>query len=134
MDGPRQTFDDMLRDFVEENTLTPTDRELLTHKGLGPAFVPHGGGIELRVEGQIQAAVSRRDRAAMAIDLPAIRTVERQAESRDRQAKAMRGLTWALVVVAVLQACVAGAGVLAAFGQVVAAIAQVIAKAVLPWW
>lgn len=99
-------FDKALQKFIDENELGQIDQELLTHDKLEPSFPKY----QLRnlpdshVQSIVGAAASRRDRAAMAIELLAIRTSERQAESQDRHAKAMKWLTIALFVVAAFEA------------------------------
>lgn len=109
MDESKSTFDDTLQKFLAENRLKPGDRELLTHDAMEPQYPP-GLGFEGRqvppamVEGIVQKAQSHREKAAMAIDLLAIRTAERQAESQDRHTQAMRWLTVMLVFTAILQA------------------------------
>lgn len=112
-----QSFDKTLQRFVEENKLEALDRELLTQDELKPARTTSYGyamsitdsSAMMKKEQLSQAreafeAQARGDRAAMAIDLLAIRTSERQAESQDRHARAMKWLTIALFVVAAFEA------------------------------
>lgn len=94
------SFDDTFQKFVDENRLKPTDRELLTHKGLVPESI---WASTATMESVIGYAESCRDRAAMAINLLAVRTADRQARSQQNHANAMRWLTVVLILITIVQ-------------------------------
>lgn len=93
-----QAFLDEHRDLInEEERALPTDADLREPD---------------------KDADGHRELLSAAMTLYSAKLDQKQAEANERHAKAMRGLTPALVVAAVLQICVAVAAVLAATDQV----------------
>lgn len=131
MSEPEQSFDETLRRFVLGNRLETLDSELLTHDEMKPApptSIPYAVAIsnasdvmqkqQLSQAREAFEAQARRDRAAMAIDLLAIRTSERHAEADEKHANAMMGLTFALFVVAAFEAARTVVAALIALGVI----------------
>lgn len=90
--------------FLEDDVFKDVDRELLLRRGL------HGESAGDAFERMEHRTGGERENIGLAVSLFS-------ARSAQRHARAMRWLTRVLVVVAVLQVCVATAGILAAVGQ-----------------
>jgi hypothetical protein len=99
--------EDAVERFMEEDVFKDIDRELLLRRGL------HGGFKGDALERMEHQTGGRREIIGLAVSVFS-------ARSAQRHARAMRCLTWMLLLFAAVQACVAGVAVLAAVAQVVA--------------
>ena len=94
-----------LEAFLDEEPFTDIDRRMLSDSRLhsyaaGNAVSPQMAGA-MRENDKMSDI--KREMVAAAVSLFSARVAQREAESQDRHTKAMRGLTWALVVFTAVQ-------------------------------